>query len=57
MAKVEAGKDKDRGKKEVNINIPKLADQIIVRDKADIDEIADKIATNLKNTALNMGVC
>nr|DAR37949.1 MAG TPA: minor tail protein [Caudoviricetes sp.] len=57
LAKVEAGKDKDRGKKEVNINIPKLADQIIVRDKADIDEIADKIATNLKNTALNMGVC
>lgn len=57
LAKVEAGKDKDRGKKEVNINIPKLADQIIVRDKTDIDEIADKIATNLKNTALNMGVC
>lgn len=57
LAKVEAGKDKDRGKKEVNINIPKLADQIIVRDKADIDEIADKIATKLKNTALNMGVC
>lgn len=57
LAKVEAGKDKDGGKKEVNINIPKLADQIIVRDKADIDEIADKIATNLKNTALNMGVC
>lgn len=57
LAKVEAGKDKDGGKKEVNINIPKLADQIIVRDKTDIDEIADKIATNLKNTALNMGVC
>lgn len=56
LAKVEAGKGKDGGKKEVNINIPKLADQIIVRDKADIDEIADKIATNLKNTALNMGV-
>lgn len=57
LAKVETGKDKDGGKKEVNINIPKLADQIIVRDKTDIDEIADKIATNLKNTALNMGVC
>lgn len=57
LAKVEAGKDKDGGKKEVNISIPKLADQIIVRDKADIDKIADKIATNLKNTALNMGVC
>lgn len=57
LAKAEAGKGKDGGKKEVNINIPKLADQIIVRDKTDIDEIADKIATNLKNTALNMGVC
>ena len=58
LAKVEAGKGgKNVGKKEVNITIPKLADQIIVRDKTDIDEIADKIATNLKNTALNMGVC
>lgn len=58
LAKVEAGKGgKNAGKKEVNITIPKLADQIIVRDKTDIDEIADKIATNLKNTALNMGVC
>lgn len=58
LAKVEAGKGgKNVEKKEVNITIPKLADQIIVRDKTDIDEIADKIATNLKNTALNMGVC
>lgn len=57
LAKMEAGKGKNDGKKEVNITIPKLADQIIVKDKADIDEIADKIATNLKNTALNMGVC
>lgn len=57
LAKIEAGKGKNDGKKEVNITIPKLADQIIVKDKTDIDEIADKIATNLKNTALNMGVC
>lgn len=57
LAKMEAGKGKSDGKKEVNITIPKLADQIIVKDKTDIDEIADKIATNLKNTALNMGVC
>lgn len=57
LAKMEAGKGKNDGKKEVNITIPKLADQIIVKDKTDIDEIADKIATNLKNTALNMGVC
>lgn len=57
LAKMEAGKGKGDGKKEINITIPKLADQIIVKDKTDIDEIADKIATNLKNTALNMGVC
>nr|DAY65954.1 MAG TPA: minor tail protein [Caudoviricetes sp.] len=57
LAKMEAGKGKSDGKKEVNITISKLADQIIVKDKTDIDEIADKIATNLKNTALNMGVC
>lgn len=57
LAKMEAGKGKRDGKKEVNITIPKLADKIIVKDKTDIDEIADKIATNLKNTALNMGVC
>lgn len=57
LAKMEAGKGKDAGKKEININIPKLADQIIVKEKEDIDLIADKIATNLKNTALNMGVC
>lgn len=57
LAKLEAGKGKSDEKKEINITIPKLADQIIVKDKTDIDEIADKIATNLKNTALNMGVC
>lgn len=57
LAKMEAGKGKNDGKKEVNITLPKLADQIIVKDKTDIDEIADKIATKLKNTALNMGVC
>lgn len=44
------------GKGDITITIPKLADQIIVKDKGDIDEIAERIATNLKNTALNMGV-
>lgn len=44
------------GKGDITITIPKLADQIIVNDKGDIDEIAERIATNLKNTALNMGV-
>lgn len=57
LAKLEGGKGKANGKKEVKITIPKLADQIIVKDQADIDAIAEQIATNLKNTALNMGVC
>lgn len=56
LAKLETGKGKSGGKKEIKITIPKLADQIIVRDKTDIDEIAKEVATNLKNTALNMGV-
>lgn len=56
LAKLETGKGKSDGKKEIKITIPKLADQIIVRDKTDIDEIAKEVATNLKNTALNMGV-
>lgn len=57
LAKLEGGKGKANGKKEVKITIPKLADQIIVKDQADIDAIAERLATNLKNTALNMGVC
>lgn len=57
LAKLEGGKGKANDKKEVKITIPKLADQIIVKDQADIDAIAEQIATNLKNTALNMGVC
>lgn len=44
------------GKGDITITIPKLADQIIVKDEGDIDKIAEQIATNLKNTALNMGV-
>ena len=56
LAKLETGKGKSDAKKEIKITIPKLADQIIVRDKTDIDEIAKEVATNLKNTALNMGV-
>lgn len=57
LAKLEGGKGKANDKKEVKITIPKLADQIIVKDQADIDAITEQIATNLKNTALNMGVC
>lgn len=38
----------------VNISIAKLADQIIVREEADIDKIADRMVTKLKQVALNM---
>lgn len=57
LAKLETEKGKTNGNKGINISIPKLADQIIVKDEKDIDAIAEQIATNLKNTALNMGVC
>ena len=57
LSKLEGGKGKTAETKEIKITIPKLADQIIVKDQADIDAIAEQIATNLKNTALNMGVC
>ena len=57
LSKLESGKGKTAETKEIKITIPKLADQIIVKDQADIDAIAEQIATNLKNTALNMGVC
>jgi TP901 family phage tail tape measure protein len=55
LAKLEkGGSNKKSG--DVNITIPKLADQIVVKNEDDIDKIAEQIATNLKNTALNMGV-
>ena len=57
LARLEGGKRKTSDNKNIKITIPKLADQIIVKDQADIDAIAEQIATNLKNTALNMGVC
>lgn len=56
IAKLEGKAGKDTGKKEVNITIPKLAEKIIVKNADDIDKIADRIATKLKDTALNMGV-
>lgn len=55
LAKLENGGGK--GNQEINITIPKLAETITVRDESDIDEIAERLATNLKNVALNMGVC
>lgn len=39
----------------ITLNIPKLADQIIVREDSDIDAIAQKLADKLEKVALNMG--
>ena len=39
----------------VNIKIPKLADQIIVREDADIDRIATKLAHKLEKVSQNVG--
>lgn len=47
----------DKGRKgNITITIPKLAEQIIVRDAQDIDRLAEEIAGKLRDTALNMGV-
>lgn len=45
-----------KGKGDITITIPKLAEQIIVKDTKDIDKIAEEIATKLRDTAINMGV-
>ena len=42
------------GSRTVMVNVPKLADQIIVRSEADIDKIADALARRLEQTAYNM---
>lgn len=47
MARQEAGRP-------LNITIPKLADQIVVREDADIDRIAEAIVRKLEKTQLNM---
>ena len=39
----------------VNINVPKLADQIIVREDADIDKIVESLANKLEKISLNLG--
>lgn len=45
-----------KGKGDITINIPKLAEQIIVKDTQDIERIATEIANKIRDTALNMGV-
>ena len=42
------------GSRKVYISIPKLADQIIVREDADIDRIAEVLLRKLKQTSFNM---
>ena len=39
----------------VTVAIAKLADEIIVREDADIDEIADKVAKKVVEVVVNMG--
>ncbi len=45
---------KTRGNNKTEINIPKLADQIIVREESDIDKIAQAIAREIEKASLNM---
>ena len=39
----------------ITITIPKLADSIIVREDADVDEIVNKLADKLEKVSLNLG--
>lgn len=45
---------REESKRNIAIKIAKLADQIIVREDADIDRIAEALARKLEQTALNM---
>lgn len=47
-------KAREEGKKTINITLAKLADQIVVREDADIDRIASAIAKKIEQTAVNM---
>ena len=44
-----------RQKGSITVHIAKLADEIVVREDADIDEIADKVAKKVVEVAANMG--
>lgn len=45
---------REEGSRRVYISIPKLADQIVVREDADIDRIAEALLRKLKQTSFNM---
>lgn len=47
-------KARDEGRKSISVSIAKLADQIIVREEADIDRIAEALVTKLEQTEYNM---
>lgn len=47
------GKKEGSGKGGMSITIPKLADQIVVREEADIDRIMDKMVFRLKQYGIN----
>lgn len=55
VANLEKKAASKKGKGEITITIPKLAEKIIVRDEKDIDRIAERLAKKLRDTALNMG--
>ncbi|KNF07172.1 hypothetical protein CLPU_22c00240 [Gottschalkia purinilytica] len=44
----------NRNKGTGNVNIAKLADQIVVREEADIDKIANELVSKIKETSFNM---
>lgn len=56
VANLEKSAADKKGKGDITITIPKLAEQIVVKDTKDIDKIAEEIATKLRDTAINMGV-
>lgn len=56
VANLEKSAADKKGKGDITITIPKLAEQIIVKDTKDIDKMAEEIATKLRDTAINMGV-
>lgn len=50
-----AYQDGGKGKKSIKINIPKIADSVIIRQEADIDLLVSKLADKLEKISQNMG--
>lgn len=47
---------KEKEIRNINIKIPKLAEQIVIKDERDIDRLTEEMARKLIDTAKNMGV-